>query len=115
MKVQALMSVLSRKAKDGEVILVDKFSFSTPKTKEAIAALVSLTKAAGAKLLVKNKNTALIALSSYDVNAAKSFRNLGSILTEEIRNVNPLSLLSYRYLIIEKPEEAFKVLAARMK
>ncbi len=115
MKVQALVSVLSRKAKDGEVILVDQFAFGAPSTKGAIASLIALGKAADAKLLEKNKNTVLIALSKHEANAVKSFRNLGNIATEDIRNVNPLSLLSYRYLIIENPEEAFKTLAARAK
>ncbi|MDO8624391.1 MAG: 50S ribosomal protein L4 [bacterium] len=113
MKIGALFSVLSRKAKEGEIILVDKFAFSAPKTKEAITALVSLAKAADAKLLAKNKNAALIALSGYDKNAVKSFHNLGNVMTLEVRNLNPLTLLSYRYLIIEKPEESFKILSSR--
>jgi len=117
MKTQALISVLSRKAKDGELILVDKFAFGAPSTKGAITSLIALGKAADATLLenTKKKNTVLIALSKHEANAVKSFRNLGNVMTEDIRNVNPLSLLSYRYLIIENPEEAFKTLAARAK
>ncbi len=114
MKAQALASVLARKAKDGELILVEKLTFGTPKTKTAINTLVALGKVAGAKLLVKGKNTALIALARHETHAVKSFRNLGAIATEDVRNINPLSVLSYKYLIIEAPEESFKVLSARI-
>src|SRR6185295_18159161 len=33
MRIGALLSVLSQKAKDGEIVFIDKFTFSTPKTK----------------------------------------------------------------------------------
>ena len=113
MKIRALLSVLSRKARDGEIILVDKLTFSKPRTAEAKKAFVAITKAAQVSPL--NKNAALIALSSFDANAVKSFRNLGTIATEEVRNLNPLTVLSYRYLIIENPEKAFEMLAERVK
>ena len=116
MRIGALLSVLSRKQKDGEIILVDQFTFSAPKTKEALGALVALSKAAKAKLLSdKGSNSALIALESHDKNAIKSFNNLQGIGTEEIRNLNPIDVLSHKYLIIENPEIAFKLLIARAK
>ncbi len=116
MKVGALFSLLSRKAKDGEVLLVDKFAFSAPKTKAAVNALAAVGKAADAKLLSDTgRKTALVVLASYEANAIKSFRNMQGVATEEARNLNPLSVLSHRYLIIEKPEESFAALAARGK
>lgn len=114
MRIGALLSVLSRKAKDGHIILVDSFAFPAPKTKEALSALVALSKAAKAPLLSeKGSNSALVALDSYDAGAIKSFRNLKGVSTEEIRAMNPVEVLSHRYLIIENPEAAFKTLLAR--
>lgn len=116
MKVGALLSVLSRKAKDGEIIFVDKLNFAAPKTAEALKALVAISKASNTKLLsTKGGNSALIALASHDDAAIKSFRNMQGVLTEEVRNLNPLNVLSYRYLVIEKPEEAFAALSSRAK
>jgi large subunit ribosomal protein L4 len=116
MRNGALLSVLSRKAKDGEIILVDGFAFGAPKTKDARTALVSIAKAANTPLLIKKSgNSALIALSSYEKNAIKSFSNLPGVSTEEMRSLNPLHVMSHKYLIIEKPEAAFKTLAARTK
>lgn len=114
MRVGALLSVLSKKAKDGEIILVDKFAFAEPKTASAKTALEKLAKGAAAEALVsKKKNAALLALSAYDTNAIKSFANFGNVSTEEVRNLNPLTVMTAKYLIIEKPEEAFESLRSR--
>jgi large subunit ribosomal protein L4 len=116
MRIGALLSVLSRKAKDGEIILVDEFAFSAPKTKRALNALVAIGNAASAKLLSgTGANSALVALTSHEQNAIKSFHNLQGIATEEIRSLNPVAVLTHKYLIIEKPEAAFATLLARVK
>ena len=116
MRMGALVSVLSRKAKDGELILVDKLSFAEPKTATAKDALSKVAAAASATaLLSKRKNAALLALASYDTNTIKSFGNFGNVSTEEVRNLNPLDVMTAKYLIIEQPEEAFAALIARTK
>ena len=116
MRIGALVSVLSRKVKDGEVILVDKFTFAAPKTAIAKGALAALAKGAGADMLTtKKKNAALLALAAYDSNVSKSFHNFGNMMTEEVRNLNPVAVLAHKYLVIENPEAAFKVLLARTK
>lgn len=116
MRLGALVSVLSRKAKDGEIILVDSLAFAAPKTAVAKTTLGALAKGADMGALVtKKKNAALIALASYDVNTIKSFKNFGSVQTEELRNLNPVDIMSHKYLVIEKPEESFKALERRVK
>lgn len=116
MRIGALLATLSKKAKDGEIILVDQFTFAAPKTALAKTTLAALAKGSGATTLAtKKKNAALLALSSYESNTIKSFSNFGSVMTEELRNLNPLSVMTHKYLIIEKPEVAFAALAARAK
>lgn len=115
MRVAALASLLSRKLKDGEVIFVDALSFAEPATKEAVKALGALAKGAKADALVtKAKNAALIALSAKDKNTELSLRNIGNVMTEEIRNLNVVDVATKKYLIIEKPAEALAVLSARL-
>jgi large subunit ribosomal protein L4 len=115
MRIGALVSVLSRKAKDGEIILVDQFIFAAPKTATAKSAIAALAAGADAKMLVtKKKNAALLALAAHNPNTIKSFNNFGNLMTEELRNLNPLDVMAHKYLVIEKPEEAFKVLLARL-
>lgn len=116
MRIGALLSVLSRKAKDGEIIFVDQFAMGAPKTKEALGALAALSKAVKLRLLSsRGSNSALVALASYDRNVIKSLNNLQGVGSEEIRSLNPVDVLSYKYLVIEKPEAAFKALIARAK
>jgi large subunit ribosomal protein L4 len=114
MRIGALLSVLSKKAKDGEIILVDTFAFAAPKSAAAKTVITGLAKGAGAEMLAtKSKIAALLALAAYDANVIKSFSNFGNVMTEELRNLNPVDVMSHTYLIIEKPEESFAALVAR--
>ena len=115
MRIGALLAVLSKKAADGEIILVDTFSFAKPSTKTAKSVLAALASGTDAKFLLKKKNAALLALAAYDAPTIKSFSNFGNIKTEEVRNLNPLEVMTSKYLIIEKPEAAFKAILARIK
>jgi large subunit ribosomal protein L4 len=115
MRMGALLAVLSRKAKDGEIILVDSLTFAAPKTKEALSALVAISKGAKAKLVSEKGNSALVALSAYDENVIKSFSNLKGVATEEIRSLNPVAVLGHKYLVIENPEKTFATLLSRAK
>lgn len=114
MRVSALLSVLSRKAKENEIIFVDSFAFAAPKTSVAKTMLAKLAKGADAgQLVTKKKNAALFALAAYNTNTIKSFHNLGNVMTEELRSLNPVDVMTHKYLVIENPEAAFKALTAR--
>ena len=116
MRVAALASVLSKKAADGEVLFVDSLSFTAPKTADAKKFVLALAKGADKGALAsKSKNAALLALASYEPNAIKSFRNLGALMTEEVRNLNPVDVMTHKYLIIENPEVSLKTLSSRAK
>ena len=115
MRVAALASVLSRKWKDGEIIFVDQIAFAAPKTKDARQALSAIAKAAKtAGLVEKKENAAVIAFATKNANAEKSLRNIGNVLVEEVRNLNPVTILSHRYLVIEHPAESLATLSARL-
>jgi len=115
MRRAAFLAVLSKKAKDGEVILVEKLSFDAPKTKDAKAMLIALAKVAGAgALIAKRVNAGLIAFAEPNVTAKKSFRNIGNVALEDVRNLNPVDLMTSRYLVIENPVKAFGILSARL-
>lgn len=110
MKSKAFFTILSRKFKDGEILFVDSISLKEPKTKLAIAAIKSLSGVKGfEKLFLKKKNATLVALASKSKEIEKSMSNLGNIEVKEARNLDPLSLMKYKYLVIENPEAALKV------
>ena len=114
-KTQALLSALSKKAADGEVLFVEKLAFEAPKTAEAVQFLASLGKAAGVELRGRRNNAALIVLPAYDANALASFRNMGNVATIEARELSALDVLSYRTLVIVNPEAAYGVFTNRSK
>lgn len=116
MKTKALYTILSQKLRDGEVLFVDDLTFAEPKTKEAKEVLKNLSGVKGCETLAtKRKNAAYIATDVRDLNSKKSFDNFGNVKLDEVRNLNPIDLLTYKYLIIENPDVSVKQLEARMK
>ncbi len=119
MRAKALMSVLSQKYRDKEILFVNGFSFNEPKTKEAKKVLESLSSIKGFEdLRTKRRNAAILSLSEdaqRGTNVKKSFRNFGNIEIKETRALSPMSLLSKKYLIIEDPERSLVALESRLK
>lgn len=116
MRSKALFSVLSKKLQDTEVLFVDALKFEVPKAVEAKAILASLAKIKGFEALdTKKHNVALVALGDIDVNIQKSFSNFGNVDVCEARNLNPVDVLTYKYVIIVNPEAVSKQLEARIK
>src|SRR3989338_309876 len=105
MNAKALYTILSQKFRDGEVLFVDKVALSAPKTKEAINALRSLSNVKGFEnIFSKKNNAAVIAMLDKNKEMERAFNNLGNIEVIEARNLSPLLLLEYKYLIIENPK-----------
>ncbi len=105
MKAKALYTILSEKHKKSHILFIDDLTLKAAKTKDAKDILASLSKVAGFKdLLSKRKNSAYIALSKKDESTEKSFRNFGNVEVGEIRNMSPLHLMKYKYVVISNPE-----------
>jgi large subunit ribosomal protein L4 len=113
-RAKALASVLSQKLASDQIIFVDAIGFSEPKTREARSLISSLAGLDGKKdLSTKKTNAALIVMSGRDEIAEKSFRNMGNIRVVNVKDVNPVELLTYKYVVVAKPEESLKTLEAR--
>jgi len=105
MRTKALYTILSRKLLDGEVLFVDSIKLPELKTRVAVKALQSLSNIKGFEGIFSKKNNAtVIAMSGKNKETERAFDNLGNIEVVEARNLNPLLLLEYKYLIIENPE-----------
>jgi large subunit ribosomal protein L4 len=108
---KALLVALSRKFKDGEVLFVDSLEMKAPKAAEAKVMLSALGKTFAG--LNKGKNAALIAIPKAHAATQKSFQNFGHVEVTETRNLNPLSVLSSKYVIIAEPASALETLGAK--
>ena len=116
MRAKALFMALSRKQKEGQILFVDSFGLTEPKTAQAQKSLAMLSKVSGfEKLTTKRKNAALIAFSDPSVAANKSFRNIGNITVVSVRNLNPVAVLGNSYLVIEGPDAAVAIVGSRMQ
>ncbi|MBI2041905.1 MAG: 50S ribosomal protein L4 [Candidatus Nealsonbacteria bacterium] len=92
MRRKALLMVLSEKAKDSFLILLDKLNLESPKTK--------LMKVILSKLPIKG--SCLFALPAMDKNIILSTRNLTGIETVQAKDLNVLDLLNSKYLLMSK-------------
>jgi large subunit ribosomal protein L4 len=114
MRAQALFSVLSKKLKDNEILFVDTLSLSKINTKNAAEVMKKLAKASGWKPLADSKKPrVLTALFERNEKMEKSFRNLPQLELVFLKNLNPMDVLRYKYLLIENPVESVKFLESR--
>ncbi|MDD5146728.1 MAG: 50S ribosomal protein L4 [Candidatus Pacebacteria bacterium] len=103
MRRAALKMVLSAKVKANLLIVVDSFDLTNPKTKLA-AAFINKLPVEGSVLVITAKN---------NENFYRAGRNLSGVAIVEARNLSALSVLSYKYLVLEK--EAIAVLQGMFK
>jgi len=113
MRAQALFSVLSKKLKDNEILFVDSLEMSKINTKGAVEVINNLTKAGNFKNIKTKKPKILMALYEHNEKTEKSFRNISILDTVFLKNINPLGVLNYKYLMVEKPTESVAFLTSR--
>ncbi|MCX6764436.1 MAG: 50S ribosomal protein L4 [Candidatus Nealsonbacteria bacterium] len=99
MRRKALFMVLSVKAKENFLIVLDKIEIENIKTKTMAEIL---------KKLPCKSESCLISLPKLDKKIVLSARNIPRLKTLEARNLNVLDLLSSKYLIL--PKESVKMI-----
>ncbi len=114
-RAKALASVFSKKFADAEVVFVDSLTMDEPKTKDAKSVVAAVAKGAGQEAMAsKRKNAALIILSARDIAVEKSFRNFGNIEVMMAKDVNPVDLLTYKYVVVADPKGSLEILESRV-
>lgn len=98
----AMLSALSSKVQEGEIIVVDEIRFEEPKTKEMIKMLEA----------IKAEKKALIVTAAKDENIVKSAANIQGIRTALVGTMNVYDILNHTSFIvtkeaIEKIEEVY--------
>lgn len=116
MRVKALFVVLSKKFAEGQMLFMNEVSMKEPKTKDARALLTSWGTIEGfTPLATRRKNALYVVLSKGDAAVKKSFQNMGNVLVGTVGTVNPVDLLSYRYVLFANPEECMKAMESKLK
>jgi large subunit ribosomal protein L4 len=113
-RAKALAAVLTKKLADNEIIFVDSLKMGEPKAKDAKAAVVAIAKGSGNDpLATKRKNAALVVLATRDLATEKSFRNFGNYEVVMAKDVNPVNLLTYKYVVIADAPASLEVFEKR--
>ena len=114
LRTKALFVTLSRKFRDHEIIFVKSLGITEPKTSRAKEAIVGLSGMKGFEALSRKKvNAALVTTPARDSAVEKSFGNFRSVTVGDMVNLNPVAILSAKYLIIESPEASIEALQKR--
>ncbi len=104
---KALYNVLSAKARDGEIIVLDDVKFTEPKTKFAAAMFANLSKHKEMKRITKG-NGVLVAIPNKNEMTRRTLRNLPYVGVDEARNLNAREVLQYKFIMF--PKEAISSL-----
>lgn len=91
MRRVAMVSALSSKVRDNEMVVVDSLELAAPKTKTMVNLLKAL-----------NVKKTLIVTAESNENAYKSARNIEGVAIIPANNINVYDLLKYENLVITK-------------
>ena len=84
---------LASKVRDEEMVVIDDLQFETPRTKDMASIL---------KTLGCSSDSVLVTTADYDQNVYKSARNIEKVTVSPSQELNALSLLSAKRLLITK-------------
>lgn len=98
MQRKAMFMVLSQKAKNNTLIVLDDLNFEKPKTKEIKNIFDNLK----SKIKTFTGKGVIVALAKEDKNAVLAVRNIARTVPMQAKDMNCLDLLSYKYLILTK-------------
>ena len=93
----ALRSALSDRANDGKVLVVDAWSFETPKTKDAAAVIRTLG----------TEGRVLVVLERDDADAALSFRNITEVQIIQAGELNAYDVLCNDWIVFTQASLSF--------
>lgn len=91
-KKQALVSLLSDKAKDQKIKVLEKLEYPQIKTKQVIKLLADFEISSSTIILIPEKDT----------NIQKSAKNIPQILVLQVGNLNVLDLLNFENILMTK-------------
>ena len=108
MAKKALYAVLSAKARENEIVVVDDVAFAAPKTKHAAEFFNHF---AGPEQFprIKKGNGVLVALPEKNEAVRRAMRNLPYAAVDEARNLNAYMALQHKYIMfVRRAVEALK-------
>jgi len=113
MAAKALATVLSAKARDHQILVLEDLVFAEPKTRIAAATFAKLAGLAPFADLTRKKHRALLLLPAKNDTIMRAGRNLPYLHIAEARNITVLDALNHKYLVF--PKQSVEVLEKRLR
>jgi len=114
MRIKALFTVLSEKYRKGQILFVEELALKDIKTKDAVKVMFDLSKVSGFERIVGGKKpSTYITVPAKNDTIKKSFANIPTVEIDEVRNINPVDLLAYRYVVMAQPTESIAFLGGK--
>ena len=101
MAKKALFTVLSAKARDGEIVAMESLHFPEAKTKQAATLFTNLARQDTLSRIMKG-NGALVVLAGRDDMTRRAMRNLPFVGIDMAKNLNAHEVLQYKYMVVPK-------------
>lgn len=116
MRAKALYTVLSEKFRNGQILFLEELALKNIKTKDAVSVIKDLSAVPGfAKITGGKKPNTYITVPAKGETLKKSFANIPTVEIDEVRNINPVDALGYRYIIISQPTESIAFLGGKLE
>lgn len=116
MRTKALFTVLSEKFKKGNILFLEEISMKNIKTKDAVSIIKDLSKVNGfEKITGGMKPNLYITVPAKSDILKKSFSNIKTVEINEVKNISPVDLLLYRYIVISQPKESIAFLGGKIE
>lgn len=116
MKTKALFTVLSEKYRKGYILFVEELSLKNIKTKDAVSIIKDLSTVPGFEKIygAKRPNLFITIPAKTDI-IKKSFANINTVEVDEVKNMNPVDLLGFKYIVISQPKESIAFLGGKIE
>lgn len=115
MRTKALFVALSQKLRNGQILFVDGFDGVSGKTKDMISALSGFEKVSGFETInTKKHNNIFMTAHEPSEELKNASKNISHLTLRDVRNLNVVDVLNYRYLVITNPESSIEVLEAKL-
>ncbi len=99
---KALLTAISGKVKDSELLVLDELKLSAPKTKEMAKIMANFPQVKSGIFILPSFAKAMEGESGKNEDVKKAGRNLANLKIISMDNLNILDILKYKFLILTK-------------
>ncbi len=115
MRSRALFVALSQKLRDKQILFIEKFDNTSGKTSDMKDFLAGIEKVDGFETInTKKHNNIFITSTSINDSLRNGLKNFYHVSLNDIKNLNVVDVMNYRYLVISDPDSSIEFLQSKL-